>query len=327
MQAAVSFKTGIGKMAIATLIAGPTASGKSALAMALAVRRGGLVVNADSMQVYSGLRVLSARPGIEDEARVPHRLYGFVPEGIEFSVGRYLEALTPLIAEARSGGPPLVIVGGTGLYFRALTEGLVPTPPIPEAIRDEWRVRAARGEAVHAELQRRDPDRASVLNPSDIPRILRALEVHAATGRRYSDWLGANPGVPLLKPGEFSGIFLDPPREILRAAIDGRFEVMMAAGALDEVRHLMAIEPALPRNLGVMKAHGVPHLVDYLAGNISRQEATERGQADTRRYARRQVIFARKYLAGPEWIWFADAKALDQAAAWPPAGLAPVLPD
>jgi tRNA dimethylallyltransferase len=298
----------------ALLVAGPTASGKSALAMAIAARLGGLVVNADSMQVYDGLRVLSARPSKEDEAKVPHRLYGFVRPGVEFSVGRYLEAMTPLIEDARAGGPKLVITGGTGLYFRALTEGLAPTPPVPVEIRDEWRARAAAGEDIHAELRRRDPRRATALDPADAPRILRAIELHAATGRSYSDWLDENPGEALLAPDEFAGIFIDPPRPVLHAAIDGRFEAMMEAGALEEVRGLIALEPPLPRNLGIMKAHGVPHLADYLAGAISREEAVARGQSDTRRYARRQGVFARKYLVGPRWRWFGDASAAAQAA-------------
>lgn len=296
----------------ATLIAGPTASGKSALAMALARKVGGLVVNADSMQVYADLYVLSARPSATDEAMVPHRLYGFVPATEEFSVGRYLDVLRPLIEAARAGGPPLVLVGGTGLYFRALTEGLVPTPPIPDAVRALWRERAAAGHDLHGELSRRDPARAAMLNTADVPRLLRAIEVHAATGRTYSDWLNENPGEPLLQPDEFAGIFLNPARETLHAAIDARFEMMMKAGALDEVARLVAMVPPLSRNLGVMKAHGVPHLAAHLGGEISREEAISRGQTDTRRYARRQVIFARKYLAGPAWRWFASA---DQAAA------------
>lgn len=298
----------------ALLVAGPTASGKSALSAGAAARSGGLVVNADSMQVYAGLRVLSARPTVEEEAGVPHRLYGFVAPEVEFSVGRYVEAVAPLIEAARAGGPRLVIVGGTGLYFRALAEGLVPTPPVPTAIRDGWRARAAAGEDVHAELMRRDPVRAAALDPADVPRILRAIELHEATGRAYSDWLAENPGVPLLRPGEFTGLFIDPPREALHAAIDRRFETMMAAGALDEVRALLGRQPPPGRNLGIMKAHGVPHLADHLEGLIGRDEAVARGQADTRRYARRQVIFARKYLAGPAWRWFGSAAEAAQAA-------------
>lgn len=296
-------------MPFATLIAGPTASGKSALALALAERQGGVVVNADSMQVYSDLAVLSARPAPEEAARVPHALYGFVPAGEEFSVGRWLEAIAPLVRAARAGGAPLVIVGGTGLYFRALVEGLVPTPAIALAIREEWRARAGAGHDLHAELASRDPARAAQLHPADTPRLLRAIELHAATGRAYSDWLAENPGQPVLATGEWSGFFLDPLRAPLHAAIDARFRAMIAAGALDEVRRLVAWQPALPRNLGIMKAHGVPHLAEHLAGRLDLEGAILRGQADTRAYARRQVIFARRYLAPPGWRWLETAQA------------------
>ncbi|HRE20542.1 MAG TPA: tRNA (adenosine(37)-N6)-dimethylallyltransferase MiaA [Rhabdaerophilum sp.] len=306
-------------MAIATLIAGPTASGKSALAMKLAGAMGGLVVNADSMQVYEGLRILSARPSVAEETTVPHRLYGFVPASEEFSVGRYIDALKPLVDTARAGGPPLVIVGGTGLYFRAMIEGLVLTPAIPDAVRAFWREQARAGADLHAELTQRDPARAAQLNPADTPRLLRAIELHAATGRTYSDWLAASSGKELLRDGEFRGIFLDPDRGALHEAIDRRFEAMIAAGALDEVRALLTSGIAPARNLGIMKAHGVPHLVDHLEGRLPLDEAIARGQADTRRYARRQAIFARKYLAGLNWRWFSGRDAADQAAAVLPA--------
>lgn len=303
-------------MAFATLIAGPTASGKSALAMALARAVGGRVVNADSMQVYDALRCLSARPTEAEESAVPHRLYGFVPAGEEFSVGRYLDALRPLVEDARAGGAPLVLVGGTGLYFRAMTEGLMPTPAIPNDVRLIWRDFAAAGGDLHAELTKRDPMRAAQVQPADTPRLLRAIELHAATGRRYSDWLAENPGEGLLRAGEYRGIFLDPDRDALHEAIDRRFEAMIASGALDEVQALLQSDAAPTRNLGVMKAHGVPHLADYLDGRLSLAQAIARGQADTRRYARRQVIFARKYLAGPNWRWFSGRDAGAQAAAF-----------
>lgn len=299
-------------MEFATLIAGPTASGKSALALRLAKARGGWVVNADSMQVYSDLSVLSARPTPMEEADVPHRLFGFVPSREEYSVGRYLADVAPLIEAARKGGPPLLIVGGTGLYFRALTEGLMPSPAIPEAIRTEWRARAASGDDIHAELLRRDPARAARLAPRDTPRILRAIELFEATGRSYSDWLSENPGEPLLHPGEWRGVFLDPERDWLSGRIDARFLAMLEGGALDEIRRLMAIEPPLPANLGIMKAHGAPHLAAHLRGEMSLDEAIARGQRDTRAYARRQVIFARRYLAGEAWRWI--GKGDDYAA-------------
>lgn len=291
----------------ATLIAGPTASGKSALAIRLAKARDGIVVNADSMQVYADLAILSARPTLEEQAGVPHLLFGFVPAEEEYSVGRFVADVTPLIETARQGGRKLVLVGGTGLYFRALSEGLVPTPAIPAIIRAEWLDRAKAGHDLHAELILRDPVRAAQLHPADSPRLLRAIELHAATGKPYSQWLSDNPGMPVLKPGEWRGLFLNPPREALLERIDRRFLQMMEQGALEEVAALVQHAPALAANRGVMKAHGVPHLAAYLRGEIMREEAIARGQADTRAYARRQVIFARKYLPSPQWRWLEGA--------------------
>lgn len=294
-------------MAFATLIAGPTASGKSALALRLAEQQSALIVNADSMQVYADLRILSARPTIEEEAQAPHHLFGFVMARAEYSVGRYITDIVPLIEAARVGGPKLVIVGGTGLYFRALTDGLMPSPPIPDAIRAAWRERATAGEDIHAELLARDPARAAQLAPRDAPRILRAIELFEATGRPYSDWLKDNPGEPLLRPGEWRGLFLNPDRAWLSARIDARFNEMIGQGALDEVRTLMAIAPPLRPNLGIMKAHGAPHLRAHLQGEMSLEEAIRRGQQDTRAYARRQVTFARRYLASHTWKWLDTA--------------------
>ena len=290
-------------MAFATLIAGPTASGKSALAITMARGLGGVVVNADSMQVYRDLQVLSARPSREEVESVPHRLFGHVGSQEEYSVGRYLADLAPLVAEARAGGAPLVIVGGTGLYFRALTEGLVPTPPIPAGLRDHWRALAAAGHDLHAELMRRDPARAAQLAPADTPRLLRAIEVHAATGRPFSVWMAEHPGEPVLQPGEWRGIFLAAESEWLKERINRRFCAMIEAGAVQEVAGLLALSPPLPANLGVMKAHGVPHLAAHLRGDCDLATAIQRGQQDTRAYARRQMIFARRYLAGAGWEW------------------------
>lgn len=295
-------------MAFATLIAGPTASGKSALAIALAKQAGGTVLNADSMQVYADLRVLSARPTPDEEEGVPHRLFGFVASDEEYSVGRYVTDVVPLIAEARIAGQPLVIVGGTGLYFRALTEGLMPSPPIDPQVREDWRDRAAKGEDLYAALLLRDPVRAAALHPQDTPRLLRAIELFESTGRTYTDWLAENPGDPVLNPGEWRGIFLNPPREGLHARIDARFEAMMGQGAPEEVQKLLAHQPPLAANLGVMKAHGVPHLARFSRGEIGRAEAVRLSQQDTRAYARRQVIFARRYLASENWQWVESAE-------------------
>jgi tRNA dimethylallyltransferase len=186
----------------------------------------------------------------------------------------------------------------------------VTTPQIPPEIRAEWRQRAAEGHDLHAELARRDPPRAAQLAPADTPRLLRAIELHAATGKRYSAWMAENPGAPLLAGGEWRGLFINPDRDWLKARINRRFEAMLAEGALEEMRRLLAHQPPLAANLGVMKAHGAPHLAAYLRSEMTLAEAIARGQQDTRAYARRQVIFARKFLAGESWRWLGDADEL-----------------
>lgn len=282
----------------AVLIAGPTASGKSAFAISLAERCDGVVINADSMQVYRDLRILSARPDAADEARVPHRLYGHVSGEVEYSVGDYLRGAAEAISAVRRVGKLPIFVGGTGLYFRALTEGLVETPEIPAAVR-AWTAGIA-PENLHGELARRDPAAAERLNPADVPRLMRALEVFQATGRSIADWQAERQGAPLLSAGCWSGVFLAPQREALAARIDDRFVAMIEAGALEEVRQLLA--RGLPPNRGVMKAHGVPHLAAYLSGLMRLEEAVQRGQGDTRRYAKRQMTWARKFMAGWHWV-------------------------
>jgi tRNA dimethylallyltransferase len=216
-----------------------------------------------------------------------------------------------MIGEARAGGPPLIFVGGTGLYFRAVLEGLMPSPAIPDAIRQYWRAKAENGADLHAALWVRDPARAARLHPHDQPRLLRAIELFEATGKPYSRWLQENPGEPLLRAGEWRGVFLAPERDGLHQAIDRRFVAMIQNGALDEVMALMQHQPPLAPNLGIMKAHGVPHLAAYLRAEMTLHEAIALGQQDTRAYARRQMIFARKYLAEPDWHWCGSAsKAL-----------------
>ncbi len=281
----------------AVLIAGPTASGKSAFAIFVAERCGGVVINADSMQVYRDLHVLSARPDDADEARVPHRLYGHVSAGQEYSTGDYLRDASAVLAEVRAAGRVPVFVGGTGLYFRALTEGLVATPEVPEAVRR--RVAAIPAADLHDELARCDPQAAARLGPADVPRLMRALEVVLATGTPLVDWQRQAQAAPVLAQGGWEGVFLAPDREVLSQRINARFNMMMDMGALDEVRALLAL--GLPENRGVMKAHGVPHLVAHLEGLISREEAIQRGQGDTRRYAKRQMTWARKFMA--DWTW------------------------
>jgi tRNA dimethylallyltransferase len=291
------------------LIAGPTASGKSALALGLAERLGGTIVNADAMQVYRDLRVITARPTLDEEARVPHRLYGHVDAAENYSVGRWLADVGPAIDAIRAAGSLPILVGGTGLYFKALTQGLSAVPPVPAEVRASVRARMdAEGVAVlHAELIRRDPSVAH-LKPGDRTRVSRALEVLETTGRPLSDW--HRDGLPpLLNAATALKIFLAPERDQLRQRIDVRFDAMLAAGALEEVRALAArkLDPLLP----AMKAHGVPWLIRHLAGEITLAEAAEVGKNDTRRYTKRQFTWARHQL--PDWTWMAPTRALDEA--------------
>lgn len=288
----------------AVLIAGPTASGKSALALELAERHRGVVINADAMQVYRDLRIITARPSAEDEARAPHRLYGHVDAGVTYSAGAWLQDATAALADAQARLP--IVVGGTGLYFKLLTTGIAPVPPIPAEIRERLRARvtAEGAPALHAELARRDPEGAARLRPGDRSRIVRALEVLDATGRPLRAWHGEN-AAPILSPDETLAVFLSPDRDELRRRIDDRFTRMLAAGALDEVRRLAArkLDPALP----AMKAHGVPWLMRHLAGEIDLETAAEQARADTRRYAKRQFTWFRNQL--PDWPWLAAAAA------------------
>jgi tRNA dimethylallyltransferase len=285
----------------AVLIAGPTASGKSALALALAQKSGGVVINADSMQVYRDLRVLTARPSADEEAGVPHRLYGHVDAAVNFSAGAWVADAAKVLGEVRGQNRLAIFVGGSGLYFKALTRGLSAVPPIPPEVREAVRARLERDgvEALHAELKRRDAPYAERLKPRDRTRIARALEVIEATGRSLTDW--HREGLPpLLPPGTFRALFLSPEREELYARVDARFEKMLGAGALDEVARLAArkLDPLLP----AMKAHGVPALIRHLAGEITREEASEIGRADTRHYAKRQFTWFRHQLPEFEWV-------------------------
>jgi tRNA dimethylallyltransferase len=276
------------------LIAGPTASGKSALALALAERIGGIVINADSMQVYGDLKIITARPTPAEEARVPHRLYGHVDAAADYSVGQYVADAAAAIDAARHGGTPAVFVGGTGLYFKALTAGLAAVPPIPPDIRAAVRARLAEhgAAALHAELQRRDSLAAGRLNINDRSRIARALEVVEATGRSLIDW--QREGLPALIGPDTPRVFIAPERAVLYARIDARFDTMLTGGALDEVRVLAArrLDPLLP----AMKAHGVPWLIRHLAGEIPLEQAAGHAKLDTRHYAKRQFTWFRHQL-------------------------------
>jgi tRNA dimethylallyltransferase len=289
------------------LIAGPTASGKSALALALAEKLGGIIVNADSMQVYRDLRIITARPTPQDEQRAPHRLYGYIDAAENYSVGRWCTEAAAALAATERYGRAAIIVGGTGLYFNALTRGLTAVPLIPAEIRDKVRARLARDGvgALHRELKQRDPAAAARLMPGDRARIARALEVVLATGRSLLDWHGE--GKPAsLDPTRAAKVFLMPGRDQLLRRIDARFDAMIAAGAIEEVRALVArdLAPELP----AMKAHGVPWLMRHLRGEISLAEAVEGGQRETRQYTKRQATWFRNQL--PEFVWAEPKQAL-----------------
>jgi tRNA dimethylallyltransferase len=285
----------------AVLIAGPTASGKSALAIELALAANGIVINADSMQVYRDLRIITARPTLGDEARVPHRLYGHVDAAVNFSAGAWVGDAAKALEAAKAEGRLPIFIGGTGLYFKALTAGLSVVPPIPLEVREDVRARLERNgvEALHDELAASDPRAAERLNRRDRTRIARALEVVEATGRSLLDW--HHEGQPPLLPRDsFRAVFLAPERDELYARIDARFEAMLGAGALKEVERLADrnLDPLLP----AMKAHGVPALIRHLRGELSLEQAATIGRADTRHYAKRQFTWFRHQLPEFEWV-------------------------
>jgi len=295
----------------AILIAGPTASGKSSAALKLAETLRGTVINADSMQVYRELAVLTARPTSADMERAPHRLYGLVSAAEAYSVGSWLDDAARAIAEAEHEGRLPILVGGTGLYFKALTEGLAPIPDVPPEIREHWRERAELlgAEQLHRELAARDPAMAARLKPTDPQRIVRALEVIDATGVSLAEWQGAS-ATPVLSPDTALRLVVAPEREPLYAAIDARFESMIDQGVLDEVRALLAL--GLDRGLPATRAHGVRELVAFLAGASSLDEAVARAKTETRRYAKRQMTWARRFMK--DWEWVPDATAAIEAA-------------
>lgn len=298
---------GNGQLRKAVLIAGPTASGKSALALELAQTAGGVVINTDSMQVYRDLRIITARPTPEDEALVPHRLYGHVDASVNFSAGAWLTDAAAALAEAQAQGRVPIFIGGTGLYFKALTSGLSTVPPIPAEVRESVRARLELNgvEALHTELATRDPLAAGRLNMRDRTRIARALEVVEATGRSLLDWHREGQP-PLLPRDSFRALFLAPERDELYARIDARFDAMLDGGALEEVARLGGrhLDPLLP----AMKAHGVPALIRHLGGEISLEEAATIGRADTRHYAKRQFTWFRHQLPDFEWVKPAEAR-------------------
>jgi tRNA dimethylallyltransferase len=285
----------------AVLIAGPTASGKSAAALALAERVGGTLINADSMQIYRELRVLTARPTPDEEARVPHRLYGHVCVHALYSAGRYQADAAAALAEVRASGRVPIFVGGTGLYFEALTEGLADIPTVPAAVREAVRARreALGAEAFFAVLASRDPQSGRNLRPSDTQRTLRAMEVLEATGKPLCHWQTGKTE-PVLKGLRLARFVLSPPRAELHAAINARFEAMLGQGALEEAKSLAGLDPSLP----AAKILGLRPLQALAAGEMSREGALAIAQATTRQYAKRQLTWFRHRMA--DWTWFED---------------------
>ncbi|HST90819.1 MAG TPA: tRNA (adenosine(37)-N6)-dimethylallyltransferase MiaA [Brevundimonas sp.] len=279
------------------LIAGPTASGKSRLALETAEKTGAVIINADSQQLYADLRVLSARPTEADEAAADHRLYGVADAADAWSVGRWTRAVAPLLAELAAQQRPVVIVGGTGLYFTALTRGLAEIPEVPDQVRN------AAGNAYDAvgedEFRRRlsevDPDAAARIEAGDRQRLTRAWAVTEHTGRALSQWTAAT--TPLLAAGTWSAAVVEPDRQTLYARCDARVAQMVEAGALKEVRALVArrLDPALP----AMKAVGVREFAACLSGETTLDAAVEQTRQATRNYAKRQLTWFRNQT--PDW--------------------------
>lgn len=282
---------------LVTLIAGPTASGKSALALERAEATGSVIVNADSQQLYADLRVLSARPSPEDEALAEHRLYGVADAADAWSVGRWARAVAPLLEELKAQDRPALIVGGTGLYFTALTKGIadIPDVPVPARQAAQEAYDFLGEDALRARLAERDPRAATTIASGDRQRLTRAWAVLETTGRALSDWQAETR--PLLAPGTFDRLVIEPDRSELYARCDRRVEQMVEHGALDEVRALMRrrLDPDLP----AMKAVGVRDFADHLKGKISLDEAMDAVRQATRNYAKRQLTWFRNQT--PDW--------------------------
>ncbi|MEL6289940.1 MAG: tRNA (adenosine(37)-N6)-dimethylallyltransferase MiaA [Pseudomonadota bacterium] len=296
------------------LIAGPTGSGKSAFALAIAQEIGGLIVNADALQVYSDLHIVSARPSAADTALAPHRLYGHIDGAESYSVRRWLDQACKEIAEARTRGQPVIVVGGTGLYFLSLLRGLAEVPSVPDTVRSRLRAEAESlsDDALYARLTACDPVGASRLDGADRQRVLRALEVFEATGQALSAWQAA-PHEGALATSLTCRLVVAPDREALYRRIDARFEAMVAGGAVAEVERLVArdLDPALP----IMKAIGVPQIAAVLKGELALAEAISAAAQASRRYAKRQMTWARGQMA--DWQWLSEVIEPDPHAPTP----------
>ena len=279
------------------VVTGPTASGKSALALAVAQRLRGTVINMDAMQCYRDLRILTARPAAAEEALVPHALYGVRDAALPVTAGWWREAALAAIETARTAGRLPMLCGGTGMYLRALAEGIADLPAVPDAARAEARALVASDgpAAAHAWLAARDPATAATLRPSDPQRIARAIEILLATGEGLAAWQARKTLPPA--PLEFCAFVVDPPPEALRLAIATRFDAMLGAGALEEVRALLArgLDPALP----LMRAHGVPELAAHLRGEITLEQAAARASLATSQYTKRQRTWWRHHAPAP----------------------------
>jgi len=290
----------------AILITGPTAGGKSAYALRRARETGGVVINADSMQVYDTLRVLTARPSPDDMEGIAHFLYGHVAAGADYSTGAWLRDAAALIDRLEGEGRLPVFVGGTGLYFKALTEGLAEMPEVPAKIRAHWRRALAEEgpEALHHVLADRDPVMAARLEPADGQRIVRALEIREASGRSIADYQAETPP-PLIRPDAAEKVVILPERPILHDRINRRFSAMLDQGAVEEVKALLALD--LAPEMPVMRAIGVREIAAMLNGEMDRETVIARASAATRQYAKRQMTWFRNQM-GDDW------KRLDPAA-------------
>ncbi|MEC7796489.1 MAG: tRNA (adenosine(37)-N6)-dimethylallyltransferase MiaA [Pseudomonadota bacterium] len=281
----------LSKPPLVTLIAGPTASGKSALALKMARETGAVIINADSQQLYADLRILTARPSPEDEAQAEHRLYGVADAAEAWSVGKWSRAALAILAELRAENRPAILVGGTGLYFTALTRGLADIPPVASAVRDQVEADfLVQGEALfRTRLAEIDPAAAQAIEAGDRQRLVRAMSVHAATGRPLTAWKSQTQ--PLLAPESWTGLVIEPDRQVLYADCDRRADLMVENDALDEVRRLVArdLSPALP----AMKAVGVRELAAYVSGALDREAAVAALKQATRNYAKRQLTWFR----------------------------------
>ena len=276
----------------ALIIAGPTAGGKSSLALDIAEKYPSTIINADSQQVYKELSILSARPSPDDEARCPHRLFGVLPASEVCSAGRWLEMVKPEIEQALADGRIPLLVGGTGLYLKALTEGLSPIPEVDPDTRKKARAlwdEAGEGEFI-AKLAEIDPLSAARIAPTDSQRLIRAYEVTLSTDRPFSDWRD-EPKKVVFPDMAFATVQLLPERDVLYAAINARFDKMMEAGALDEVKNLLKL--GLDKDLPAMKALGVPELAAHIRGEMSIIDALEKAKTASRNYAKRQLTWAR----------------------------------